>query len=220
MSVEFDYPAKVAKWLLEDQVDVGLIPVAVIPLLPESHIISSWCIGADKPVASVCIFSEVPLEEVTHLYLDYQSRTSVNLARVLLKEYWKLSPGLLQADENFIQNIKGTTAAVVIGDRALKQRNVSPYIYDLAQAWQHHTNLPFVFAAWVANKKLPQAFIDIFDKAVGEGMHHIDSIVSGIDFPEYDLKKYFEEDIDYALDEKKRAAITLFHKKLKDLPPL
>ncbi|HCF64039.1 MAG TPA: hypothetical protein DEU93_07705 [Chitinophagaceae bacterium] len=220
MEISFNYPAKVAGALLNDEVDVGLIPVAMIPKLQESYIISDFCIGATGPVASVCIFSEVPLEQITHLYLDYQSRTSVNLARVLLNEYWKLSPELLPAPDDFIESISGTTAAVVIGDRALIQRGKSAYIYDLAEAWIDHTGLPFVFAAWVANKRLPDTFINSFNQVLGEGFHHLDEIIQDAGFSQYDLNKYFTEDISYTLDESKLKAIRLFHQKISLLPPL
>ena len=84
-----DYPSRIAQLLIDDKIDVGLIPVAAILRLKEHHIITNYCIGSDGPVASVCIFSEVPIEEVKNIYLDYQSKTSVSLARILIKEYWK-----------------------------------------------------------------------------------------------------------------------------------
>ena len=65
----FDYPASIANMLLNDEIDVGLIPVAVIPKLAESHIISDFCIGASSAVASVCLFSEVPHVEVEHVHI-------------------------------------------------------------------------------------------------------------------------------------------------------
>lgn len=207
----FDYPAKVAAMLLNDEIDVGLIPVAVIPKLKEHHIISGYCIGASQPVASVCLFSDVPLAEITEILVDYQSRTSAALLKVLIKEYWKIDPILTDTANGYQQNIKGTTAGLVIGDRALKQRQHSAYIYDLAEAWQQMTGLPFVFAAWVSNKKLPEDFIRSFDEATGAGLDHIDEIVSAIDFPEYDMHRYYTKNIDYRLDEKKREAIRLFH---------
>ena len=217
MELSFDYPARVAQALLEDSVDVGLIPVAMMPKIKDAHIISDYCIAASGPVASVCIFAEMPLEELTHIYLDYQSRTSVNLARILLKEYWKLEVAFLPAENNFIDKIGGTTGAVIIGDRALKQLSVSKFSYDLAEAWIEHTGLPFVFAAWVANKALPQNFIDAFNNATGEGLEHLDEIVRGLNVPYYDLKKYYSEDVDYKLDESKLKAIKLFHEKLLHL---
>ena len=83
------YPAKIAQDLMDGTIDMGLVPVAVIPLLKEAHMASNYCIGAEGDVASVCIFSQVPMEEIDKVYLDYQSRTSVQLARILLKHFWK-----------------------------------------------------------------------------------------------------------------------------------
>ncbi|MDB5200741.1 MAG: menaquinone biosynthesis protein [Ferruginibacter sp.] len=206
----FDYPAKVAAMLLADQVDVGLIPVAMIPGLSESHIISDFGIGASQPVASVCLFSEVPVSDIKEILVDYQSRTSAALLRILLKKFWKIDPVLTDTKDGYQENIKGTTAGLVIGDRALKQRAHSTYIYDLAEAWRALTGLPFLFAAWVANKKLPASFIAAFNQATAEGLQHLPEIVAANPFPEYDLFHYYSENIDYILDEQKREALGLF----------
>ena len=85
-----DYPSKIATMLLNDEIDVGLVPVAVIPEMKEHYIISDYCIGSEGEVASVCLFSEVPLCDIKTILLDYQSRTSVALLKVLIKKYWKL----------------------------------------------------------------------------------------------------------------------------------
>ncbi len=206
----FDYPSNVARMLLNDEIDVGLVPVAIIPQLKEHFIISDYCIGASKPVASVCVFSEVPLSEVEEILVDYQSRTSAALLRVLLKEYWKIDPVLIDTSNGYQQLIKGTTAGLIIGDRALQQRQLSPYIYDLAETWQAMTGLPFLFAAWVANKQLPPGFIQSFNTATAAGLMHIDEIVSSLNYPAYDLHHYYHENIDYKLDEKKKEALALF----------
>lgn len=212
-----EYPSRIAAMLLNDEIDVGLVPVAIIPRLQQAHIVTDYCIGAEGDVASVALFSEVPVEQVTRVLLDYQSRTSVNLARVLLKEYWKLSPVLEDAKEDFRNDITGTTAGVVIGDRALEQRKISAFTYDLAGAWKVHTGLPFVFAAWVANKALPEDFIDAFNRANGYGIKHIDEVVAENPYDVYDLKKYYTENISYQLDEAKRKGLVLFLDKLKQL---
>ncbi|MEO5890257.1 MAG: menaquinone biosynthesis protein, partial [Ferruginibacter sp.] len=148
----FDYPSNIAAALLNDEIDVGLVPVAIIPQMENYHIISDYCISSDGEVASVCLFSEVPINEIEMVLLDYQSRTSIELAQLLLKEYWKIKPVFKKAGVDFREKISGTTAAVVIGDRAFEQRNISAYSYDLGLAWKKLTGLPFVFAAWVSNK--------------------------------------------------------------------
>jgi chorismate dehydratase len=215
MELVEDYPSKIAQMLIDDEVDVGLIPVAATVRLKEWNIVSDYCIGSDGAVASVCIFSEVPIEEVEKVYLDYQSRTSVNLARVLLNEYWKKDIEFVDAKgEDFREQIVGKSAGVVIGDRALQQRTRSKYIYDLGAAWKDHTGLPFVFAAWIANKKLPQDFVDAFNEANALGLENIDAVITENPFPYFDLHNYYTSCISYNLDECKREGLQLFLEKL------
>lgn len=212
--VVFDYPARVAAELKEQRADLGLIPVAAIPEVPQARIVSSYCIGAVGAVASVCIFSEVPIEEVEILLLDYQSRTSVKLAEVLLREYWKKEVKIKAAGIDYVREIKGTTAGVIIGDRALQVLDKYPFVYDLAEHWKHYTGLPFVFAAWVANRPLSEDFIRLFDAANAVGFRELDRVVEEHYITYYDLKKYYEQDISYHLDEAKRQGLTLFLSKI------
>ncbi len=209
-----EYPAKIAQMLLDDEIDIGLVPVAIIPLLKEAYIVTDFCIGAEGEVASVCLFSEVSIAQIETVILDYQSRTSVNLAKVLLKEYWQKEVIFKEATANFRDEIKGTTAAVVIGDRAFEQRLVSTYCYDLAAAWKTFTGLPFVFAAWVANKPLNEDFIDAFSRANAYGIKNIDDVIAENLYDKYNLKKYYTENISYQLTKEKREGLKLFLSKL------
>ena len=59
-----DIPSECARKLIDNEVDIGLIPVAVIPLLKEVHILTNYCIGAVGEVSSVLLLSEVPLEKI------------------------------------------------------------------------------------------------------------------------------------------------------------
>ena len=161
-------------------------------------------------MASVALFSEVPINEVQTVMLDYQSRTSVNLAKVLLKNYWKKEVVFEEAQPDFRSRISGTVAAIVIGDRALEQRKMSKYVYDLGLAWKDYTGLPFVFAAWVANKELPEDFLDAFNRANGFGVQHMDAVLQETNYGMYDLKKYYTENISYELTDKKKQALKLF----------
>ena len=213
-----DYPSKIAQMLIDDEVDIGLIPVAATLRLREWYIDSDYCIGSNGTVASVCIFSEVPIEEVQRVYLDYQSRTSVNLAKVLLKEYWKKDVELIDATgEDFRNRLTGATAGVIIGDRALEQRSRSKYIYDLGEAWKVHTGLPFVFAAWIANKRLPEEFISAFNEANALGLRSIEEVVKRNHFQHFDLHKYYTSCISYELDDEKKKGMELFLDKLRNL---
>jgi chorismate dehydratase len=208
------YPARIASMLLNNEVDVGLVPVAIIPALKEYHIISDYCIGAEGTVGSVCLFSDVPIEKVDKVLLDYQSRTSASLAKILIKNYWNLSPLIVHAEEMFESEIGGTTAGLVIGDRAFEQRLKSKYVYDLAEAWIAYTGLPFVFAAWISNKALPSEFIADFNKINKIGLDNIDKVVQENPYEFYDLHSYFTKEISYDLDSAKRKGLDKFLKLL------
>ncbi|PSL27648.1 menaquinone biosynthetic enzyme MqnA/MqnD family protein [Chitinophaga ginsengisoli] len=210
LELSVDYPAKIAQQLIDGEVDVALVPVAIIPKLKEYHIISDYCIGAEGPVASVCLFSDVPLNEIKRIYLDYQSRTSVALLKVLVREHWKLDAELIETTGDYQDKIKGTDAGLVIGDRALAQRHVSPFIYDLAEHWMRFTSLPFVFAAWISNKPLPVEFIQEFSNANSIGIHNIPAVVAENAYPLYDLTTYYTQNISYPLTPSKRQGMQRF----------
>lgn len=207
-----DYPANLARRLHEGSIDLALLPVAAMPGIDGARIISNYGIAADGNVVSVALFSQVPMEEIETVYLDYQSRTSVRLAQVLLEHHWKQKVTYLPADVNYIQNgdINGTTAGVIIGDRALQQLDNYKYVYDLSAAWKDFTGLDFIFAAWIANKDLPAGFIEKFNQANAVGFNHLDEIIAANPFPEYSLYTYYTDNIKYILDDKKKAGLKRF----------
>ena len=212
-----DFPASIADMLINDVVDIALVPVAIIPSLKEYHIITNYCIGTTGEVASVCLFSDVPLTDIKTVLLDYQSRSSVGLLKILLKDFWKINVELVSGNTGYEEKIEGTTAGLVIGDRAFIQRKKSKYIYDLGIAWKEMTGLPFLFAAWVANKKLPQTFIEKFNQTTGEGFKHLPEIIAANAYPHYDLKKYYEDHISFNLDDYKRKGLDEYLKRLENL---
>lgn len=216
ISLITEYPARIAEMLLMDEIDIGLVPVSIIPQMKEYHINTKYCIGSDGPVASVCLFSEVPLRDIKTVILDYQSRTSVALAEILFENYWKQKPVFLPADHEFLQEIKGTTAAVVIGDRALELRKKSAYFYDLGEEWKKMTGLPFVYAAWISNKELDPDWIQRFEDANAFGIKKISSVIEGIPYNDFDLHTYFTEYLSYDLDDKKKKGMELFLGMLKE----
>ena len=208
-----DIPSDCAKKLLTNEVDLGLVPVAILPSLKEYFIISDYCIGAEGKVDSVALYSDVPLNEIKAVYLDYQSRTSISLVQLLAKEYWHISPEWIEAEIGYENKIKNSTAGVIIGDRTFKLPKKFQYKYDLAEEWKKHTGLPFVFACWVSNKKLPNDFIENFNRALKVGVENINEVVvnqtekfmSSSQF--YD---YLTDKISYCLDENKKKALQRF----------
>lgn len=205
-----DYPSNIAHKLLTNGIDIGLVPVAILPLMKEYHIISDYCIGCDGEVASVCLFSDVPLHEIKTVLLDYQSNTSVALIKILLKGHWKITPELIAAEKDFEQNIIGTTAGLVIGDRAFEQRLKSEYIYDLGAAWKEMTGMPFVFAVWVSNKKMSGDFIKKFNETTQYGLTNLKEIAALNTANNFDMLGYYTKFISYQFEENKKTALKKF----------
>src|SRR4051812_17314927 len=100
IEVSFDNPAVCAEKLINGQVEIGLIPVAMIPQVENAEIISEYCIAAEGKVDSVLLLSHKPLDEIQNVILDSESRTSVQLARLLAERYWHINPV-------WLENVKG-----------------------------------------------------------------------------------------------------------------
>lgn len=218
IDLSLDFPAACAEKLIADKVDIGLIPVAAILELPEAHILSDYCIGANGAVDSVFLFSNCPVQEIKYLQLDPQSKSSNNLALVLLKNYWKTMPELVYKAKEYGRSPHPFTAYVQIGDRTFGQINKHSYVYDLALEWKIFTGLEFIFAAWVSNKPINDAFQSKFNQALKLGLDSRLQIFENMEMrKDFDLVDYLMHKIDYKLTESKKAALKLFHQYIKQL---
>ena len=77
------------------------------------------------------------------------------------------------------------------------------------------TGQPFVFAAWIANKQLPDDFIKQFNEANAIGLNHIDEVIAANSNGMYDLNVYFKKNISYKLTKEKLAGMNKFIELLK-----
>ena len=212
IDLSLDIPSVCARKLSEGAVELGLVPVAAIPSIPNAQIISNYCIGTLGAVKTVGIYAACPMQNITHLYLDYQSRTSVALSKYLLQQHWKIHPVFIDAKEGYEAQVKGTKAALIIGDRTIDLEQHYPYFYDLGTAWKQHSGRPFVFAAWVSNRPLSDTFKKQFNEALGCGIaqrHRVAELFQS-SYPSFDVHAYYHDYISYELDHSKREALRFF----------
>lgn len=213
-----DNPAECARKLINNEADIGLVPVAAIPDLPGCEIISDFGIGADGEVSSVLLLSRVPVNELDTILLDYQSVTSVNLVKILASQFWKINPEYSQTKPGYEECIEDNTGAVIIGDRALKLKGNYQYVYDLSAAWKEFTGLPFVFACWVSNRKLDPDFILEFNQALEFGIQHIDQVIDNLRKEDKFIEgtdEYLRDKLKFYLNENAKKGRDLFLKYLK-----
>ncbi len=205
IELSLDIPSDCAAKLIAGQVDIGLIPVAAIPHVTNANIVADYCIGSVGAVNSVFIFSNVPVEEIKTVKLDSQSRTSNNLAKVLLKFYYK-------QEVTYTTDLDAETDAIVlIGDRTFGKKAEFAFSYDMGEEWMKFTGLPFVYAAWVANKTIPQSFVDDFNAALKFGVDNRNILLEQLpQSPLFDMEDYLMHKLDFELTDKKREALALF----------
>jgi chorismate dehydratase len=213
-TLSLDVPSECARKLCDNEADIGLIPVGALPEIPGYQVQSNLCIGADKDVKSVLLIANSGLTSLNTIYLDTDSRTSVNLVKVLAREYWRITP-----EWKSIAELKGKIAAdegmVLIGDKTFGLSKKYPFCYDLAGEWIKFSGLPFVFAVWVSRKPLPEEFSTAFHAALAWGVEHREQSVimaEKIHITEDELVSYLINDISYSLDEAKRKGMEKFLK--------
>jgi len=210
IDITFDVPSTCAQRLRNNTADIGIVPVATIPLLPEHHIISDFCIGAIGKVRTVALFSNSDIDKIKTIYLDNDSRTSALLSQILADKYWKISPQFKPLENvNFDEKDAGF---MLIGDKVFEAEKQFQYSFDLSEEWYKFKKLPFVFATWTANKKLDDDFLQEFNAALAFGANNIQNAVekysNGID--KKTAIEYFEKYISYDFDSLKRLGLTEF----------
>lgn len=216
VDMSLDVPSECARKVIEGEADLGLVPVAVIPEVSNAEIISDLCIGSDGPVRSVILAGDTPVGSMKKIYLDPESRTSVNLVKILAREHWGIDPEWSDDCPGYEDRLKEGEGTVIIGDKALRKSAQYSYVYDLSASWYEMTGLPFVFAVWLANRDLPESFMNEFRESLRRGVETITDIPAGemIEGTGIGLKDYLSNSISFELDEQKQKGMALFLQKL------
>jgi chorismate dehydratase len=213
--LETDHPAQCAAKLISGKVDIGLVPVAALPLVKNYTITGDYCIGADGNVRTVMLLSNCPFAHIKTINLDYRSMSSVNLTKVLARHMWNREFKWVDTSEKFdFMHIGADEAVVLIGDQCFESASNYDFGMDLAGEWKKYTGLPFVFACWASNRKLDKGFVSEFNSALKLGVDNIPAVAAyfsqtgTISQPE--LEDYLNNNIDFPLDEHKIQGMNMF----------
>jgi predicted solute-binding protein len=207
-------PSQLATDLRAGKLDVALVPIMEVLESPPNtyRIVDKIAIGSEREVFSVYLNYSVPLAKVKTVALDPASKTSVELARLVLEKFHRLKPRYVTTDEP-------ADAQLLIGDPAITHRQAHPeqnYL-DLATAWRENTGLPFVFAVWAVRNSASKAWSlsltslvsgsvpDLLRRAGKHGLAWRDAIARN-PFE----RKYLKEHLCYDLGARQKKAITLF----------
>lgn len=206
-------PSRSAELLMQDRVDAALVPVIASQFIDGVRLIPDVCVGAKERVRSVCLVTRgSDLADVRSVSLDTSSRTSVVLTKIIFREFLGSEPVWRDAAPDIDAMLADADAALLIGDPALSlSKDPSYRVFDLAELWNQHTGLGFIFAMWMTRNK--ELGID-FAAARDEGLHHLEEIVanyeSQIPLTHDDLVDYLSTNISYQPDESMLSGLRLY----------
>ena len=152
-------PSTLNKLLAAGELDLGFVSSYEYAQRPERYrILSDLSISATGQVGSVFLFSHVELGKLNaqEVLLTSQSDTSIALTKIILEEFYKVSPRYCVGE---VFGEKTSHAAVLaIGDEALRlfHNKTYAFAYDLGEVWKKYTNLPFVFAVFAVQEEFCQ----------------------------------------------------------------
>ncbi|MBF0491383.1 MAG: menaquinone biosynthesis protein [Deltaproteobacteria bacterium] len=211
-------PAQLEKILMQEKADLALLPILNYFENSRLKLVPGLCIGCRGTVESVKLFSSKPIQEVRHIYLDVESRTSQNLLKVILKEkYGRDLEGICFYGS--LEERELIEAYLLIGDKAMIDPPQTSYEYDLGAEWTEWQKLPFVFAAWMSTRNLETTIAQVLQKALNKSFKYIDLLLNDFEngLGRERLRHYFTSSIHYIMGEEELRGITRFFELLKPI---
>jgi chorismate dehydratase len=221
--IVLDLPSRLADRLEAGSLDVALIPsIEYFQHADRYEIVSDACIACRGPVRSVKLFSRVPLDCMRTLALDEGSRTSAALVQILLAERMRVKPRLVPFPIDARPEAIDADALLMIGDRAM-QRPAGEFVveWDLGDVWCRWTELPFVFAMWVARRQesggRKREFVELaetLEMARNLGVEHVEEIAArehaGVGISNAECLNYLRDHLHFELGSRELAGLELF----------
>jgi len=211
--LEFRPPAECADRLAAGAADIGIVPSFELTR-QDLEIIPGAGIACHGAVRSILLISRCPAGEIRRLAADSNSRTSVQLARVLLRRKYGASPEVIAHPAALDAMLRIADAALIIGDPALRidPAGLPYHVYDLGAEWVEMTGLPMVFAVWAGRRGVATAQVEeAFRGSWQYGRAHLEEIVAASPgFPPGLVRHYLTRNIVHELGPREYEGMGLF----------
>lgn len=223
-AIRYDLPSVCSSLLHAGQVDLGLVQSIDYLQDPDYRFVPGVGIGSRGPIASVALFSRVPIERVTSIALDTSSRTSVALIRVLCRHRFGIEPEFVAHGPDLAAMTAAADAGLLIGDPAFETDHEAMGLRktDLGEEWTAMTGRPFIYAAWTGRPGIVTAAdVTALQEARRAGVHSIDAIAA--EYARGDVRRaaraavYLRDNVKYGLGPDEAAGLQLFLNYAADL---
>src|ERR1035441_1066287 len=151
--LDFRVPSGCAEQLASGAADIGIVPSFELTR-QDLEVIPGVGIACHGAARSILLVSSRPAARIRTLAVDSSSRTSVQLARIILERRYGAEPVMTAHAPDLEAMLRVADAALIIGDPALRiEPECLPYhVYDLGAEWVEMTGLPMVFAVWAGRR--------------------------------------------------------------------
>lgn len=209
-------PARCGDLLARGEVEAALVPIIEYQRIPGVQIVPGVCVGSHSAVRSVVLISKYDdLKKVSRVGLDFSSRTSQTLVKIIFREFLGREPQWETSRPDVHDMLKDNDAALIIGDPAMNITLPDVHVFDLASVWRRFTNSGFVFAMWMAREGAIEVVRKLdFAGARDEGLEHVEQIISECEtdmpLPRAEIRKYLTENIAFNLDDELEKGMRLY----------
>jgi predicted solute-binding protein len=214
--LDFRIPSACADQMAGGAADIGIVPCFELTR-QDLEVIPGVGIACHGPVRSILLVSKRPAAEIRRLAVDSSSRTSVQLARVILERRYGAEYVAVAHAPDLDAMLRVADAALIIGDPALRLDPARlPYeVHDLGGEWVEMTGLPMVFAVWAARAGVGTPDVAAaFRESCRYGRERMDEIVAAESaargFAPALVREYLTRHIVHQLGPREYAGMDLF----------
>lgn len=223
--LDFRIPAECADQVAAGEADIGIIPSFELTRL-DVAVIRGAGIACHGAVRSILLVSSRPAGEIRRLAADASSRTSVQLARVILERKYGAAPQVVAHPPDLPAMLRTADAALIIGDPALRldPETLPFHVYDLGKEWVEMTGLPMVFAVWAGRRGvIGPGVTEAFRDSCRFGLERIEEIVAAEapvrGFPQALVREYLTAHIVHELGPREYEGMELFLRYAREVGP-
>ena len=226
-------PAKIGPCILAGGADAGLVSIAdAADSAGGLTLLGCGMIGCDGATMTVGLFSRRPLNQISVLHADDESKTSVALCRLILTRVYGAQPSVMPITVKQSLGVRGESApeaVLLIGDKVITHSPPAdeyPYRIDLGEAWKSWTGKPFAYAAWAvrsdrADEPWVETLVNVLDRQRRRNAMRLGRIVAEEAVPHgwspEDAGRYVGSLLRYEVTPEARAAADLFAREAAEL---
>jgi chorismate dehydratase len=230
--ISYTLPSDCARALQAGAADIGIIPAAAYAEVPGLTVLPGIAIASRRPVRSILLVSQLPLEKIRTVALDTSSMTSVALTKVLFEKWLGGGRTFTSMVPDIEKMLASHDAGLVIGDPALQIDRSRYLTLDLAEEWIRYTGKPFVFAFWAVRQDAlrgavpAQDLASVFQQSRDHGLEprSLDRIsrewAPRLSLTESGVRSYLTENIYYHLDAGCLEGLQLFYRYASEIGAL